>query len=71
MERYEVGKLLGEGAFSRVFYARKKSTGEEVRSNLGIQLAPPMLRCHPSLLLEASRQTLESVPLMGQDESHA
>jgi hypothetical protein len=30
MERYTLGRKLGEGAFGVVFFAIKKSTGEEV-----------------------------------------
>lgn len=31
MNRYDIGRKLGEGSFGMVFYAKKKRTGEEVR----------------------------------------
>jgi 5'-AMP-activated protein kinase, catalytic alpha subunit len=30
MERYEIGRLLGQGTFAKVYYARNLSTGETV-----------------------------------------
>jgi hypothetical protein len=31
MNRYNIGRKLGEGSFGTVFYAKKKRSGEEVR----------------------------------------
>jgi serine/threonine protein kinase len=30
MERYEIGRLLGQGTFAKVYYARNLATGETV-----------------------------------------
>jgi serine/threonine protein kinase len=32
MDRYDIGRKIGEGSFGKVYFATKKSTGEEVRA---------------------------------------
>ncbi|KAF5954357.1 hypothetical protein HYC85_007213 [Camellia sinensis] len=45
MERYELGRLLGQGTFAKVYYARSLKTGESVKEKvLRVELVDQMKR---------------------------
>ncbi|GMP48930.1 hypothetical protein CsSME_00016105 [Camellia sinensis var. sinensis] len=45
MERYELGRLLGQGTFAKVYYARNLKTGESVKEKvLRVELVDQMKR---------------------------